>query len=141
MYRTGFFWRFLLGLLLIGLLAAGGTALFRAGWAQGYQVAAISAASGAEGSVPAPLYYPYMGYGYRPFFGPFGLFGLVGMLFLFFILFGGLFRMWGWRRHAMHGKWEEGHMPPWAREWKERHERHGEEPPKTQGETPGQAGV
>jgi len=55
MFRFGFFWRLLLALLLVGVLAAGGMALFRAGWAQGYQTGALSAApSGSEVAPRAP---------------------------------------------------------------------------------------
>jgi len=135
MVRTGFFWRALLGLLLIGLLAAGGAALFRAGWFEGFQAASIAAASGAESSPPAPFYYPYWGYG--PRFSPFGFVGLLGMIFLFFILFGGLFRMWGWRHYAMHAKWEHGEAPPWVKEWKERHTQRSEGTAPPQAEAPG----
>jgi hypothetical protein len=102
MYRTGLFWRFILALLLVGLLAAGGVALFRAGWAQGYQAGALSVApgSGVGGTTPGVPFYPYLPYGFYPFFPPFGIFAWIGGFFLLFFLFGGLFRLWGWRHWA-----------------------------------------
>jgi len=130
MFRYGFFWRLLTALVVIGLLAATGTAVFRAGWAQGYQTGVLATAP--EGSQVAPLapgapfYAPYPGYGYWPGYGfpHFGLFffPLIG-LFLLLFLFGGLFRMAGWRRwagHPGHGDWGQRPVPPWAKEWHER---------------------
>ena len=125
MFRTGLLWRLILALLLVGVLAAGGMALFRAGWAQGYQTGALSAAPSERGVAPvAPPYYPYPGYGFYPFFAPFGLFPLIGLFFLLFFLFGGLFRFGGWRRwheHSGYGDWGDRPVPPWAKEWHERH--------------------
>jgi hypothetical protein len=122
MVRIGFFGRFLLAVLLIGLLAAGGVSLYRMGWVSGYStgtLAGAAGAAGAEGASPVAPVAPY-GYGFPLFFHPFGFFPmLVGFLFLFF-LFGGLFRLWGWR-HWSSGHWEHGHVPPWAQEWKEHH--------------------
>ncbi len=125
MFRFGFFWRLILALLLVGVLAASGMALFRAGWAQGYQTGALSAApSGSEVAPRPPLYYPYPGYGFYPFFAPFGCFPIIGLFFLLLFLFGGLFRPWGMRRwygHPGYSDWGHGPVPPWAKEWHERH--------------------
>jgi hypothetical protein len=132
MFRFGFLIRFLLALLIIGGLVAGGVALYRVGWAQGYQTGVLLSNKTAAPGVPAVPYYgypmmPY--YGYGPGFGfPF-IFPLVGigffLLFLFFI--GGLFRF-GMHRHwanAGQGHWE-GRGGPWG--W------HDKEPGKGQGE-------
>jgi hypothetical protein len=130
MFYRGIFWRILLAVLLVGLLVLGGGALYRAGWAQGYQAAALAAsASGSEGAPVAPYYgvYPqYPAFGYPPFFAPFWApFGLclgVGFFFLLLFLIGGLFRphRWGhWGGGPKHGDWQGGPMPPWVKEWKE----------------------
>jgi hypothetical protein len=63
MFRTRLFWRFILALLLVGVLVAGGTALFRSGWAQGYQAGSLAAStggSGASGTTPGAPFYPYL---------------------------------------------------------------------------------
>jgi hypothetical protein len=139
MFRFGFVWRLLFALLVIGVLVAGGTALFRAGWAQGYQVGALATAPGGSGNAPAlPYYYPPYAF-YPPFgFHPFGLFGLVFGFFLIFFLFGGLFRFLGWRHWAGHtgyGDWSQGSVPPWAKEWHERHHPQPEKGESTNEET------
>ncbi len=113
MFRGGFLVRIFLTLLLVGLLVAGGVALYRFGWAQGYQAGALIAAGSTSGqgstpgqaAPPAPYYYPYAPWFYgRPFIGPgfgffpfFPLFGL-GFFLIVFFLVGGLFRVWGYRR-------------------------------------------
>jgi len=131
MFRFGFIFRFLLALLVIGGLVAGGVAIYRTGWAQGYQTGvALSTKAGAP-AVPAVPVVPYYGYPYMPY-GPgygygFSFFPLVGigffLLFIFFI--GGLFRF-GMHRHWAHGgagHWE-GRGGPWGWEGKE----HGKGP-------------
>jgi hypothetical protein len=136
MFRGGFFWRFLLALVIVGGLAAGGAALFRAGWAQGYQVGALSSSAEGSEAVPNPPFYygyprPYFGpgFGFPLFFAPFGFFLWIGFFLLMFFLVGNLFRFWGWRRwHG--GPWrsggEHGPMPPGSREWHERHKEQAE---------------
>jgi hypothetical protein len=120
MFRFGFLFRLLLALLIIGGLVGGGVAIYRLGWAQGYQTAAVLAnktGTQAAPAVPAVPYYGYpygypigpFGYGYGPRFGfPF-IFPLVGLgfflLFLFFI--GGLFRF------GMHRNWAQGGQGYW----------------------------
>ncbi len=112
MFRGGFLLRILLALLLVGLLAAGGVALYRLGWAQGYQAGALATASSTTGQgntpnqvvPPAPYYFygPWFygrgfygpGFGFFPFFPLFGL----GFFLIVFFLVGGLFRMWSFRR-------------------------------------------
>ncbi len=133
MHRFGFLFRFLLALLIIGGLLAGGVAIYRLGWAQGYQTSVLlSGKTGAPGqpAFPAVPYYgyPMMPYYYGPHFG-FPFFPLIGIGFFLFFLFiiGGLFRFGMHHRwsHAGQGPWE-GHGGPWG--W------HDKEPGKGQGE-------
>jgi len=136
MFRFGFLFRILLALLIIGGLVAGGVAIYRLGWAQGYQASALLSNKSGTAVQPALPGMPYYGYpmmpyyGYRPGFG-FPFFPLIGIAFFLFFLFiiGGLFRF-GMHRHwaqaqAGHGPWE-GRGGPWG--W------HDKEPGKGQGE-------
>jgi hypothetical protein len=132
MYRGGFLLRFVFTLVIIGLLAAGGVALYRFGWGQGYQTAALTAASaigqdtGGAQVAPPPPYYGYGPWLYRPhwfgygpgfgFFPFFPLFG-IGFFLILLFLFGGLFRRWAWGP----GPYRWG--PEAEREWRERHGR------------------
>ncbi len=113
MFRFGFLLRFLLALLIIGGLVAGGVALYRTGYAQGYQTAAMVLANNKAAAPGVPPVMPYYGYGYPfvyhwgfgfPFFFP--LIG-IGFFLLFFFLIGGLFRFGMYRRwaHAGGGRW------------------------------------
>ena len=137
MFRTGFLWRFLLALLLFGLLAAGGTALYRAGFAQGYQAAALAAGSAgntATSTLPGIYPYPYFwpAYGFHGFF-PFGPLLGIGFFLLVLFLIGGLFRGFGGRHFAGHpgyGGWNHGPEGHW--EWHEHQ--------KPQAEKEGEAG-
>jgi hypothetical protein len=145
------FWRIALTLLFVGLLIAGGVALYRSGWSQGYQ-AGVIAAGAVEGTAelsPGQLpYYPVVPFAYGPhfgypgFFSPFSVFLWIGFFLLLFFLIGGLFRAFSWRRwggwkggpaysgHPGHGG-GYGPPPPWGRDWQEQYERwskeHGEE--------------
>jgi hypothetical protein len=106
MYRHGVIWRILAAVLLVGFLTVGGVALYRAGWANGYQAAALASASGGQsGTSPAPLYGTYgpgffwPGFGFPFFFFPFGpLLGFGFLLLVFFLISRLFFRPWGWRR-------------------------------------------
>lgn len=138
MFRFGIVSRIILALLLIGLLAAGGYWVYRVGWAQGYQAAAISAAQ-AAGSAASPAApnaaapygaapWAYGPWGYRhhmwgPGFGFFPLFG-IGFFILFMLLIGGLFRGMAYRR------WGGPPPPgPWSHYWRQEHEHeHGSAP-------------
>jgi hypothetical protein len=143
MFRFGsFIVRLLLALVLIGLLVAGGTALYRAGWANGYQAAAVSAGNAGKAVTPPVPYfaYPpaYFGPGYfYPGFFPFGPLLGIGFFLLVFFLIGGIFRFAFYRRWA--GKYGSGgpygpggwghHFDPdspWAKEWRERHKAEAE---------------
>ncbi len=121
MFRAGsFLVRFLLALLLIGMLATGGYMLFQAGQAQGYALGLQAA--GQEGQPAAPevygLPYYYPGYLHSPhfFFFPFG--PLLGFLFwglLIFFVFRGVFHRRNWagpgHHHAYPPHWPQGQ--PW----------------------------
>jgi hypothetical protein len=113
--------------VLIGLLVAGGFAIHRLGWSQGYAAAEI-AAQGEE--IPTP---PLAPPGWRPVgFGRGGLMLMTLLLgLLFFAFVGKLLRvlMWGamagpaMRWHAMGGSWRhprhwmDGPPPPWHGPW------------------------
>ncbi len=128
MFRTGFLWRFLLALILLGLLTAGGMALYRLGFAQGYQTAALAANSAGNPAVtpnlPGLYPYPYFwpAYGFHGFF-PFGPLLGIGFFLLVFFLIGGLFRGFAWRHfagrhyvgHPGYGGWGRGPEGHW--EW------------------------
>jgi hypothetical protein len=124
MRRRGFFVRFMMALVLIAVLALGGMALFRGGWAQGYQAGALAAGSVESEALPVVPYYgglarqPFMpGFGY-PFLACFLGFGF---FMLVFFLIGGIFRPWRWAGHH-HKGWGYGRKrPPWARDWEEHH--------------------
>ena len=120
MYRRFFGFRILAALVLVGLLFAAGSAVYRLGYAEGWAGSAAVQAAGSGGQAPnvAPGYAPGYGpgYPYNPgFFGPrfgffpfFPFFGfcLFGLFLL--CLFGFLFR--GPRRW---GK-GQGHSHPWG---------------------------
>jgi hypothetical protein len=113
-----------MALVLVGLLAWGGYALFQGGYAQGYQ-AALMAHSGANGDVPAQPAYGYLpawGWFGAPFFHPFGwLFGIGFFLFIFFVI-GGLFRFGGRRYYGGGpGHWGHGPDPEFMKEWEARY--------------------
>ncbi len=92
-------WRFLFTLLLIGLVVAGGVALYQFAFAQGYNSALASGTGGSSAQPVYPGYGPYgFGWGFPFFFPPFGLFLGIGFFFFLFFIIGGLFRFGG-RRH------------------------------------------
>lgn len=122
MFRYGFLWRVLLALLIIGVLVGGSMALYRFGWAQGYQAGAVISNGGSSGAAPQLPYYAYPpryfypGFGFPFFFFPFGPLLGIGFFLLFFFLIGGLFRFGRPRRYG----WE-GH--PGDPDWREQHEK------------------
>ena len=128
MTRRGFTFRALMAIILIGLLALGGYAIFQAGVSQGYSAAIIEGLDGVEGIAPrggfgfAPYRYGY-GFGFSPFFG---FLGLIFRFLIFFLVIGFIFRLlffrrtWGWHgrrwRHkdwAAHWEKYQGGPPPW----------------------------
>ncbi len=127
MFRFGFLFRFLLALLIIGGLVAGGVAIYHLGWAQGYQTSVL-----LSNKSPLPAA-PYYGYPIMPFYPAFGfpfffpLFG-IGFFLLFLFMIGGLLRFGMHRRWAEHshaGHWQ-GHGGPWGWEDKEHAKGQGE---------------
>jgi hypothetical protein len=118
MYRRSLFLRLALALVLLVILFAGGAALYRIGWSQGYQAYALSAAvQGNEASPQIPPYAFYQpGYfwpwhGFPFFFAPFGLCFGIGFFLLIFFLIGGVFRRWNrwnWRGGPGSGYWGPG---------------------------------
>jgi hypothetical protein len=144
MFRNGLVFRVIGVLLLIGLIAAGGFMVFKAGEANGIvQAPAVATAisqaaeNGQAVNVPPMMYDHGYGYGpgypmmYRHHFGffPGGICFSIFFLFLFF----GFLRMIFFRGmhhgHRMHGPWgrhwEDG-VPPMFNDWHKR--AHGEKP-------------
>ncbi len=119
MFRGRFFTTALAFLVLTALLLAGGYALARAGWSQGY-----SAGLQAGGSEIAPVvpFRPYgpLALGFFPLFCGFGLLFFFGLFMLRFLFFGR--RAWGWHKHGRAGEgpwsgpWHSDRRPPWHRD-------------------------
>jgi hypothetical protein len=123
MFRRGLFFRLIGLLVILALLAAGGSLIFRAGYSQGFLAGGLAAGAegGAElfrglpyGMAPHGWYGP--GYGFSPL-GPFlGLLFFGGLIFLFFGLFRRPFR----RYHSSFGHWQTEGGPHWNPEaWEE----------------------
>ncbi len=140
MRKKSFLWRTLGTLVFVGLLAglltAGGVAVYRTGWSQGY-VTGQAAVEGEEGEIipaapPHSLYwgYPRWHYGARPFF-----FGAVlvkiGLFFLLLIVIGKAFRWMTWGRMMSYGPWRMGAHHRGKSNWSggHRHQYHGPIPP------------
>ncbi|MFL7891974.1 MAG: hypothetical protein ACK2UM_12840 [Anaerolineales bacterium] len=138
MYRVGIFIRVLLAILLVAVIVAGGVAIYRAGWAQGFRVSTITA--GGEEIDSGMLVPGFGGYMYGPHYPGFGFpfFGVclgIGFIFLIMFLVRGLLRPWG-AGYPHYGKWRYGPMPPWVKDWEEfRQKKAGE---KEAGEDPGE---
>ncbi len=130
MFRGRIVVRIVLAITLVVVLVGGGMALYRAGWAQGYQAGTFI--SSGEGIETVPMVPQFRGLWQQPFMSGFGFpfFGLclgIGFIFLVLFLVGGLLKPWGRRRWAghpyHHGKWEHGPMPPWAKDWEEHYKK------------------
>jgi hypothetical protein len=114
-------WIILGSVLFLGLLAAGGVAIYYAGYTHG--ALATSVEAGGEVSLPAlPAPFDlhqranYLNRGHSPFMG---LFCGGFLLLLFFFMIGGFFRRWAWNygpgwRHPRYHGW--GPPPPY---WKD----------------------
>lgn len=119
MFRPSIFVRIILIVLLCGLLFAGGMALFRAGWMQGYQAGALTAASAAQNqngaTMPAAPFYGYPWAHFGPGYG----YGFPGMIFPAFHLFGFLLLMFflllGAHAFARRRYWAGYGRGPWDR--------------------------
>ena len=122
MYRRGIFFRIVLAIILVLVVVAGGAAVYRMGWGQGY--VAGSTLEGGEGMESGLIVPAYRGHLYGPYYPGFGFpflglcFG-IGFIFLIMFLIGGIIRPWHRRRWAGYRHWESGSMPPWAKEWDE----------------------
>ncbi len=133
MFRRGLFVRLMGFLVIIALLVAGGSLIFRSGYSQGLVAGGL--ADGAEGGLEL---YRGMPYGVAPYywygprfgfslFGPFlGLLFFGGLIFLFFGLFRRPFR----RFHGNAGRWQGQDGSDWKPEaWEEHmqawHKSHG----------------
>jgi hypothetical protein len=128
MKRNRFWWAPLSVLVLIALLAAGGWAIHRTAWTQGYMMGQL--ASGEESSAVLP-YAPYALHGHG------GLSPLLtlGLIILLIVVIGKILRFWAWGtilapHLAAAGRWKtagaphggyrdrhwrrfHGHVPPW----------------------------
>lgn len=148
--RSSFFVRALAGLVLAGLLLAGGALLFQAGQAQGYQMGLVAADRAAGGETQAVT--PPLPYGYWPAYArpPFGLFpfaplgGLCGSILIVLLALFAL-RLIFWPRRWFYdgkgaGNWRNHPHPwgppPWTRE-QQRPEAGSSEPPAADGQTSG----
>ena len=128
MSKKWFWMRALVMLVIVGLLAVGGVALYRAGWSQGYVAGQV--VEGEEGAMASPG----LGYPGWHLSGPF-MFGAVfkvGLLLLFLAVIAKMLRfvLWGpaWRfgmagprfrriagwHHAAHWQRMHGPVPPWC---------------------------
>jgi hypothetical protein len=129
MFWRGFAARIILAIILVAVLVGGGMLLYRSAWTQGFQAGLVL--QSGEGAEALPVVPPFGGQLYRPFYPGLGFpfFGLclsVGFIFLIMFLIGGIFKPWGRRRWAHHGKWGYGPVPPWARDWEEHQRKHAQ---------------
>ena len=132
MFRGRFFVSTLFSILLIGLLVAGGYALIRLGWSQGYAMGLQAAQGEALPSAPFVPYPRYgLGFGFLPFLCGFGLLLFFGLFLMRFFWFGRACRAWhkaGWPQGEDWPKpWGHGRMPPWYQPSKEMPEGQPEE--------------
>jgi hypothetical protein len=140
MSKRWFLWRVVAALVFVGLLIAGGLAIYYLGWSQGYGTGQLP----TEGEGGAPLPYLSRGSGYvgRPFAFAMctGLIFKIGALLLLFCIIGKILRFFAWgmfgRPWMMSGPWSKrwasywrryhhhappfgphGPMPPWCWDW------------------------
>ena len=135
MFRTRFLWVPVVGLILIGLLVAGGFAVHRMAWSRGYAVGQAAGVEEGEALIRPSLFgcgYPGRYFGH-PWLG-FGL-GLVPMLFLAVLALGffwklcgfGMWMLMGPRRRRFYARrrrprgWypHHGFPPHWYWDWEE----------------------
>jgi hypothetical protein len=132
-----FVFRLILLLVVIGGLLMGGYAVYNSGLSNGYAqgIAANPQLEGQTAPQSSVPYMPYAPYGMRPFYGPhfgffgFPFFGFFCLAFLLPLIFFGLFRPWGWRRHAWyHHGWGPQGPDDKDRPWGGPPWQHGEKP-------------
>lgn len=107
-------------LITIGLLIAGGWAIHRIGWSEGYSMGQLATSGEVGATVP---YTPY-GLSYLALFLTAGL-----ALLIVLGLIGKLFRLWAWKTVAgpwmmAGGPWKMAGAPRnahWARHWRRHH--------------------
>ena len=132
MFRRRFFPTALAFLLVTTVLLAGGFALSRAGWSQGYTAGLQAGGADLAPVVPFRPYGP-LALGFLPLLCGFGLLFFFGLFILRFFLFGR--RAWGWHKQGGPGEgpwmgpWGHGHRQPWQ-----------QDPPEGQAEPPASAG-
>jgi len=119
----------LAALVVIGLLIAGGSAIRRAGWSQGYATGRLEATA-QDGAVPQVPYglghYRGRHLGPVPSLHGVGLLFGVGFLVLALVAIGRFFHFWAWRKAD--SPWATAEGPTggrWARHW---HRHHGPMP-------------
>ena len=103
--------RVIAAILLIAVLALGGGLIATTAYQAGLSTA-VTTATGASGTVVAPVVVPAYGYGWHPYGFGFGIFGFFATLFFLFIIFaliraifwrGGYGRGGGWGRGGWYG--------------------------------------
>jgi len=113
----------LAALIVVGLLIAGGSAIQRSAWSQGYMMGRLSASGDDGGVVPyAPYGYPGRHVGPSSFLCGVGPLFTVGLLFLLLVGAGKIFHFRAWKEAggplgegwAKHWHQRHGHMPPWC---------------------------
>ena len=109
-------------LVLIGLLVAGGFALYNAAWSQGYMASAAAGSEAAQVAPPAypqPVLYPGL-YNLGLFLFPAVLLGLA-LMFGLRLIFMPLYRPW--RRYPFHPRMMRHFHgpvhPAWQKRWEE----------------------
>lgn len=126
MSKKWILWRVLAVLFFVGLLIAGGLAIYYLGWSQGYGTGQLF----PEGEGEAP--WPYLPRGWGDVGRPFafamctGLIFKLGLLLLLFCIIGKILRFFAWG--VVGGPWLMG--SPWDKRWARRwHRHHGPVPP------------
>lgn len=116
MYHRRFLGVALTVLIVIGLLIAGGSAIQRGAWTEGYMIGRLSA-GGDDGTVipyaPYGFGYPTRHFGFAPFLCTAGLFVLL------LVMAGKFFRFWAWKQAG--GPEGEEWTKHWAKHWRGHH--------------------
>ncbi len=124
MFKSRFLHAVLAAVIVIGLLAVGGLAIYRTGWAQGY-MSAQEAGVGVDSAIPPrALFHPGWRFGRAPFAMGGRAFLIVGVLFLIFLVIKSFcFRAYRMSRGPMgmpwaeYRRWHHGPMRPWCWGW------------------------
>lgn len=136
MFWKRFLWALVVGVVVVGLLVAGGYAAYSAGWSHGNAASQLAAPEEGGAVTPyAPFGFARPGarygfahpgalYGFAPFAFILGALFRVGLLVLLIALIGRLlfFRHWRMAGYPPQGPWtrhghpHHGPMPPWCEE-------------------------